>query len=33
MLFGDHDIIGLTLVTNNPTDFSRTGASMLNPWT
>ena len=24
---------GLTLVTNNEADFSRTGASVLNPWT
>lgn len=24
---------GLTLVTNNETDFSRTGAPVLNPWT
>jgi len=24
---------GLTLVTNNEADFSRTGASILNPWT
>ncbi len=24
---------GLTLVTNNESDFSRTGASILNPWT
>jgi predicted nucleic acid-binding protein len=24
---------GMTLVTNNETDFSRSGASILNPWT